>query len=40
MWPFANIDTEFNEALALINAGKRPFEDPIFDMLDVLVTKV
>lgn len=40
MWPFANIDTEFNEALALINAGKRPFEDSVFDMLDILVTKV
>jgi hypothetical protein len=40
MWPFSSIDTDFNEALALINAGQRPFEDPIFDTLDVLVTKV
>jgi hypothetical protein len=40
MWPFANINTDFNTALTLINAGQRPFEDPIFDTIDVLVTKV
>lgn len=40
MWPFSNIDAEFNEAVTLINAGQRPFEDAIFDTLDVLVTKV
>src|ERR1035437_7659243 len=40
MWPFHNIDAEFNDAVTSINAGKRPYEDPIFDMLDKLIITV
>lgn len=41
MWPFKSIiDDDFTAATQLILQGKRPFEDPVFDMLDDLVTKV
>jgi hypothetical protein len=41
MWPFKSILTDdFNQALANVQAGKRPYEDPVFDMLDDLVTKL
>lgn len=39
MWPF-DLTSEFNNAVANIQAGKRPYEDPVFDMLDDLVAKV
>lgn len=37
MWPFKSIDTQFNEAAIKINNDQRPFEDPIFDILDKLI---
>ncbi len=40
MWPFSNLKKEFDDGVALIKDGKRPFEDPIFDILDELVTTV
>ena len=41
MWPFKKmVMDDFNRAVEAIQAGKRPYEDPVFDMLDDLVTKV
>lgn len=37
MWPFNNINKDFDEALIKIKAGDRPFEDPVFDILDNLI---
>jgi|SRR5579885_1002689 len=37
MWPFNSIDKEFATALQLIKDGKRPYEDPVFDILDQIV---
>lgn len=39
MWPFS-VSAEFNDAVLLVQSGKRPYDDKIFDMLDNLVTKV
>lgn len=38
MWPFSNIKTEFNEALAKIQLGQRPYESPMFDIIDDFLT--
>jgi hypothetical protein len=40
MWPFGNLQKEFDDSVALIKDGKRPFEDPVFDILDDLITTV
>ena len=41
MWPFHNIDAEFNAAVAAVNAGNKPYDDPeLFAMIDDLVTKI
>jgi len=40
MWPFKNIENDFNEAFSKIKSGQRPFEDPIFDLIDVLIKKL
>lgn len=40
MWPFKNLDAEFAQAVTDVQAGKRPYDSPVFDMLDDLVTKV
>lgn len=41
MWPFGKgLTKDFDEAVTKIKAGQRPFEDPVFDMLDDLVTTV
>ena len=41
MWPFqTSLTNEFNTAAQNILAGKRPYEDPVFDMIDVLLVKV
>jgi len=39
MWVFPNINTEFNEAVAKIRSGQRPYEDPVFDIIDDLLDK-
>ena len=39
MWPFNDINKQFDWALELAKEGKRPFEDPVFDMIEDLVTK-
>lgn len=40
MWPFHDIDHQFDQALDLAKSGKRPFDDRVFNMLDDLVAKV
>lgn len=40
MWPFHDIDNQFDKARESAVAGVRPFEDPVFDMLDDLSAKV
>jgi hypothetical protein len=39
MWPF-DVAPEFTNAITLVQSGQRPYQDPIFDILDDLVTKV
>jgi hypothetical protein len=38
MWSFGSIDNQLNNGIVNIKAGKRPFEDPIFDILDKLIS--
>jgi hypothetical protein len=40
MWPFHDINNRFDQALELAKAGKRPYEDPVFDMIEDLASKV
>ena len=40
MWPFGNLRKDFDEGVARVKEGKRPFEDPIFDMIDQLTPTV
>lgn len=40
MWPFSNLDKEFNMALVKILNNEHPFEDEIFDIIDSLLKKV
>jgi hypothetical protein len=40
MWPFSGLSKDFDQAVEKIKAGQRPYEDPVFDILDDLVTKV
>lgn len=40
MWPFSNLQQEFDEAEAKIEVGQRPFEDPFFDIIDDLISKM
>lgn len=39
MWPFKDINKQFDAALELAKEGKRPFKDPVFDMIEDLVDK-
>jgi hypothetical protein len=39
MWPFKSLKNEFDQCVAKIQAGQRPFDDQIFDVLDDLITK-
>ena len=39
MWPF-DVTPDFIQAIDKVQAGQRPYDDSIFDILDVLVTKV
>lgn len=40
MWPFHNINKQFDQAVENSSNSKRPFQDSVFDMLEDLVTKV
>ena len=40
MWPFNNLQKDFDEGVAKIKDRKRPFEDPVFDILDKLIDTV
>lgn len=37
MWPLKFMMKDFDDCLIKIKEGKRPFEDPVFDMLDEIV---
>jgi hypothetical protein len=37
MWPFKNIEKDFDEAIVKICNDERPFQDTAFDMLDDLI---
>ena len=37
MWVFKNLNKDFDDGISLIKLGKRPYEDPVFDMLDKLL---
>lgn len=37
MWPFNNIRKDFDDAIAKIKAGQRPYNDSVFDILDDLI---
>src|SRR5574338_64595 len=39
MWPFPNLQKDFDEAVEKVKNGQRPYEDPVFDILDDLITK-
>ena len=40
MWRFGNLKGEFEAAINKITAGGRPFEDPVFDIIDNLIASV
>ena len=40
MWPFSNLEKDFADAIEKIKKGERPFEDPIFNILDKLIAVV
>jgi hypothetical protein len=40
MWPFHDINKRFDEAIEMAKLGKRPFEDPVFNILEHLAAKV
>lgn len=40
MWPFGDLQKDFDDAVNKVKDGKRPYEDPVFDILDELITKV
>ena len=40
MWPFKNLDTAFEKSLNDIKANKRPYEDPIFDIIDKIIKEI
>jgi len=37
MWPFKNLEKDFTEGVAKIKAGQKPFEDPVFEMVDKML---
>lgn len=37
MWPFGDLNKQFDDALVKIRNNERPFEDPVFDILDNLI---
>lgn len=36
MWPFGNLKKDFDDGVAKIKAGQRPYEDPVFDIIEKL----
>lgn len=40
MWPFKGLQKDFDEGVARIKEGRRPYEDPVFDILDKLIAAV
>lgn len=40
MWPFSNINQEFDNAMAKIQSDQHPFKDNLFDILDQLLKQV
>jgi len=40
MWIFPNISKQFDDAVANIKAGKHPYNDPIFDIIDDLINRI
>ena len=34
MWPFKNLDKTFTDGVSKIKAGQKPYEDPVFEMVD------
>jgi hypothetical protein len=39
MWPFSNINKDFDDGTQKIINNLRPFDDQVFDSIDVLVKK-
>jgi hypothetical protein len=37
MWPFKSLEKEFNDAVQKIKNNERPFNDPVFDLLDEIL---
>jgi hypothetical protein len=40
MWPFSGINKDFDLAIQKIKNGERPFESPVFDILDSLINNI
>ena len=40
MWIFPNLKKDFSDAMQNIQQDKRPFEDPVFDMIDDLLKQI
>jgi hypothetical protein len=40
MWPFSDLKKDFDDAVSKVQAGQRPYDDTVFDIIDDLVTKV
>jgi hypothetical protein len=40
MWPFSDVKKDLDDGVERVKAGQRPFEDPVFDILDDLISKV
>lgn len=38
MWPFTNLNAEFDDAITKIKAGQRPYDNSAFDVLDDILT--
>lgn len=39
MWIFSSVKSDFDKGVNLIKAGKRPYDDAVFDMIDNLLSK-
>ena len=40
MWIFSDINVEFEQAVKSVQAGQRPFDDKVFDILDELMNNI